>query len=49
MAPIFMFVNIDKIFDLFNNKEPESLKGKAQAADILLRDYKNHPLFWVVS
>ena len=42
-----MVVNIDKIFDLFNNKEPDSLKEKAQASDILIRDYKNHPLFWI--
>ena len=42
-----MVVNIDKIFDLFNNKEPDSLKEKAQVSDILIRDYKNHPLFWV--
>jgi len=47
MAPIFMVVDINKIFDLFNNKEPESLKEKAQAVDILITDYKNHPLFWV--
>jgi len=39
-------MNIDKIFNLFNNEEPESLKEKAQQVDILL-DYKNHPLFWV--
>jgi hypothetical protein len=39
-------MNIDKIFNLFNNEEPESLKEKSQQADILL-DYKNHPLFWV--
>jgi hypothetical protein len=42
-----MVVNIDKIFDLFNNKEPDSLKEKAQVADVLIKDYKNHPLFWV--
>ena len=42
-----MVVNIDKIFDLFNNKEPDSLKEKAQVSDILIRDYKNHPLFWI--
>ena len=42
-----MVVNIDKIFDLFNNKEPDSLKEKSQAADILIQDYKNHPLFWI--
>jgi hypothetical protein len=42
-----MVVNIDKIFDLFNGKEPDSLKEKAQVADVLIKDYKNHPLFWV--
>jgi len=42
-----MVVNIDKIFDLFNDKEPDSLKEKAQVADVLIKDYKNHPLFWV--
>ena len=42
-----MVVNIDKIFDLFNDKEPDSLKEKAQIADVLIKDYKNHPLFWV--
>ena len=40
-------MDVNKIFDLFNNKEPDSLKEKAQAADILITDYKNHPLFWV--
>lgn len=40
-------MDIDKIFGLFDNKEPDSLKEKAQAADVLIRDYKNHPLFWV--
>jgi len=39
-------VNIDKIFNLFNGDEPESLREKAQQVDTLL-DYKNHPLFWV--
>jgi hypothetical protein len=42
-----MVVNINKIFDLFNDKEPDSLKEKAQVADVLIKDYKNHPLFWV--
>ena len=42
-----MVVNINKIFDLFNGKEPDSLKEKAQVADVLIKDYKNHPLFWV--
>ena len=40
-------MDVNKIFDLFNNKEPNSLKEKAQASDILITDYKNHPLFWV--
>ena len=40
-------MDVNKIFDLFNNKEPDSLKEKAQATDILITDYKNHPLFWV--
>jgi hypothetical protein len=39
-------MDINKIFNLFNGDEPESLKEKAQQIDTLL-DYKNHPLFWV--
>jgi len=39
-------MDINKIFNLFNSEEPDSLKEKAQQVDILL-DYKNHPLFWV--
>ena len=39
-------MNIDKIFNLFNGDEFDSLKEKAQAVDVSL-DYKNHPLFWV--
>lgn len=39
-------MDIDKIFGLFNNEEPSSLKEKFQQVDALL-DYKNHPLFWV--
>ena len=39
-------MNVDKIFNLFNGDEPESLREKAQQVDTLL-DYKNHPLFWV--
>lgn len=42
-----MSVDVNKIFDLFNDKEPESLKEKAQIIDVLLTDYKNHPLFWI--
>jgi len=40
-------MDVNKIFNLFNNKEPDSLKEKAQDTDILITDYKNHPLFWV--
>jgi hypothetical protein len=39
-------MNVDKIFGLFNNEEPESLREKSQMVDELL-DYKEHPLFWV--
>ena len=41
-----MYMDVDKIFGLFNDEEPESLGEKAQMADALL-DYKEHPLFWV--
>lgn len=41
-----MYVDVNKIFGLFNNEEPESLKEKAQMVDELL-NYKAHPLFWV--
>ena len=40
-------MDINKIFNLFNDKEPESLKEKAEVIDVLLKDYQNHPLFWV--
>ena len=43
---MYRYMNIDKIFNLFNGDEPESLREKAQQVDVLL-DYKNHPLFWV--
>ena len=43
---MYWYMNIDKIFNLFNGDEPESLREKAQQVDVLL-DYKNHPLFWV--
>lgn len=42
-----MFVDVNKIFDLFNDKEPNSFKEKVQDNDILITDYKNHPLFWI--
>lgn len=41
-----MYVDVNKIFGLFNNEEPESLNEKAQMVDELL-NYKAHPLFWV--
>lgn len=41
-----MYMDADKIFGLFNNEEPESLKDKAEAIDVLL-NYKDHPMFWV--
>ena len=40
-------MDINKIFGLFNNEEPESFKEKVHYTDILLENYKNHPLFWV--
>lgn len=43
---IFMVVDINKIFGLFNSEEPDSLQDKAKAADELL-NYKEHPLFWI--
>jgi len=39
-------MDINKIFGLFDNKEPDSLKEKAVMVDQLL-DYKEHPLFWI--
>jgi len=39
-------MDVDKIFGLFNNEEPESLQEKAEMAD-KLSDYQEHPLFWV--
>ena len=39
-------MDVNKIFGLFNNEEPESLPEKARMADELL-NYKDHPLFWV--
>ena len=41
-----MYMDTNKIFGLFNNEEPDSLKEKARMVDQLL-DYKEHPLFWV--
>jgi len=43
---IFTSMDINKIFGLFNNEEPKSLREKSQMIDELI-DYKEHPLFWV--
>ena len=43
---IFICVNINKIFNLFDGEEPNSLQEKAEIVDKLL-NYKEHPLFWV--
>jgi hypothetical protein len=40
-------MDVNKIFGLFDGEEFDSMKEKSQATDILLKDYKNHPLFWV--
>jgi hypothetical protein len=40
-------MDINKIFGLFDGEEFGSMKEKSQSTDILLKDYKNHPLFWV--
>jgi len=39
-------MDIEKVFGLFDNEEPDSLLEKARLVDQLL-DYKEHPLFWV--
>lgn len=41
-----MYVDINKIFGLFNNEEPESLNQKAQMIEELL-NYKEHPMYWM--
>ena len=43
---MYRYMDINKIFNLFNGDEPEPLREKTQQVDIPL-DYKNHPLFWV--
>ena len=40
-------MDINKIFGMFEGNDFSSLQEKAEATDILLNDYKNHPLFWV--
>jgi len=39
-------MDVNKIFGLFNNEEPESLREKAEMTEALL-NYKEHPMFWV--
>lgn len=39
-------MDLNKIFGLFSNEEPKSLKEKSQLIDDIL-DFKEHPLFWV--
>lgn len=43
---IFMYVDVNKIFGLFNGEEKNSSPEKAQSVDAAL-DFKEHPLFWV--
>ena len=40
-------MDINKIFSMFEGNDFSSLQEKAEATDILLNDYKKHPLFWV--
>ena len=42
MAPIFIPVNIDKIFDLF-----ESGSEKQSEGDVVFIDIKNTPIYWI--
>ena len=39
-------MDLNKIFGLFSDEEPKSLKEKSQLIDDIL-DIKEHPLFWV--
>lgn len=39
-------MDLNKIFRLFSDEEPKSLKEKSQLIDDIL-DFKEHPLFWV--
>ena len=39
-------MDLNKIFGLFNDEEPKSLKEKSQLIDDVL-NFKEHPLFWV--
>lgn len=40
-------MDINKIFNLFDDKEPKSLTENSEVIDVLLKDYQNNPLFWV--
>ena len=44
---MYWCMDINKIFGMFEGNDFSSLQEKAEATDILLNDYKNHPLFWV--
>ena len=39
-------MDLNKIFGLFSDEEPKSLKEKSQLIDDIL-DFEEHPLFWV--
>ena len=39
-------MDVNKIFGLFNNEEPDSLLEKAKMTEVLI-DFKEHPMFWV--
>ena len=40
-------MDINKIFSLFDGNEFNSIQEKAQATDILLGDFKEHPAYWL--
>ena len=42
MAPIFMSVNINKIFDLFESGSEQQSEG-----DVVFIDIKNTPIYWI--
>jgi len=44
---MYRCMDVNKIFGMFEGDDFSSLQEKAEATDILLNDYKKHPLFWV--
>ena len=40
-------MDVNKIFNLFDDSGSGSLQPKSQDPSISLEEYKNHPLFWV--